>query len=285
MPKKRFHGLLAVVAGALCGSPAAAAGEQGPGTVYSVEDYPTALVDRPLTLPGGMFQVNLPVKVNLSNGSVGQPVSVPLGVSYGVTPDIQLDGFTTTGFCLSGDTNGCPRLLDDAGARVVASLLRDASYQLVASAGIDILKISDPSAVAAQVGVGAKWGAGFFAANIAAFLNIGLNNRDAPVNINEVLAPPNIHLSNRNLGNKDVLAVSAQPQFQLCRLFAVYFIAGLAGRLDSFSDSFVIPLGAGLIFVPNPYVDMGVEFAFDNLLGKNSNADFRTGRAFASLRF
>ncbi len=274
--------LVAVVAFA-----ASAAEGEGPGSVYPVEEYPTRLVKRPLTLSAGMFEVRLPFQLDLSSGSAGKSVTfnIPASVSYGVTPDIQVDVFTGTGFCLGGDANGCPRLLDDVGARAVASLLRDYAYQLVASAGIDILKISDPSAVAAQVALAGKWSAGFFGLDVRALLNVGLNNRDAPVNVREVLAPPNVGPSGRSLGNKEVLAVAVQPQFQLGRLFAAYAIAGLAGRLDAFGDSFAVPLGAGLMYVANPFIDVGAEFAFDNLAGKNSTADARSGRAFANLRY
>jgi len=251
------------------------------------EDYPTELTRRPLTLPAGLFGIAFPFQSDLSSAGVNKPVSfsIPVSVGYGLTPTIQLDAFTTTGFCLNGDPTGCPQLMDDGGVRVEASFIRARGAEVSALAGIDILRIADPSAVAAQVGLAGKWSLGFLGLESRALLNIGLNNRDSSTNVTEILIPPNVGLFTRNLGNKEVLAAAVQPQVQLGRLVAVYGIAGLAGRLDSFSDSLVVPMGAGFMYVPNPLIDLGVEFAFDSLIGKNGSPQARTGRAFANLRF
>ena len=46
--------------------------------------YPDEYTLRPLTLAAGMFQVTLPVVINLSKNAVAKPVWIPLDLRYGV---------------------------------------------------------------------------------------------------------------------------------------------------------------------------------------------------------
>lgn len=265
---KRRIAILALVAAGLS-RPALAAParttEMGPGSIYPKDSYPTELVKRPLTLSESAFQLGFGMNFNLSTDLVGKPVNIPLEVGYGITPGIELDVFSSTGFCITGESNGCLKVFDDIGARGVFSLVRETGFMVVGTVGLEALRLSDPSAMQGQIGVGGKLNVDSFSMVGTLLMGFGLNNRD--------------------LGNKEVLAFVLEPQLQLAPQFALYATTGFNSVLDQFSDVIQVPLGVGALFVPSPPFDLGVEFTFANLLGKNGGTDFRSGRVYAQVRF
>lgn len=255
-----------LAAATLIGLPLPAApAEEGPGAIYSQDDYPVEQVSRPLTLSKGMMEVDVLTHVNLSPGQVGKPVSIPFVVSGGVTEDLQVDVYSVTGLCLTGTSNGCPKLFDDLGARWILSLDRGSGYQIAGVVGLDSAKLSTPSLVQAQLGLEVKGAAGPLALTGAGVLFVGLNNR--------------------NLGNEEFVGAALELQVQLVANLALAATTGFAGRVSDFSSSYVVPLTLSAIAVPVRNVDVGAEFTFRNLREGKSTSDARQGGVLAAIRF
>jgi hypothetical protein len=265
MSMKRYVTLFVVLALAVIARTASAAANQGPGTVYPKIGYPTELTRRPITLSEGMGQLTAGFAVNLTTDLVGKPFSIPLAIGYGITSGIELDVFSNVGLCIAGQSNGCAKVFDDVGAELLISLARDTGYQLVAIGGVQAARLSDPSAMQAIAGLGGKLNVEFFSLVATATMNIGINNRD--------------------MGNKEFLALVLKPEFQLGPQFAFYGTTGFSGPLSNLSDFIAVPLGVGALYALSQSFDLGAEFTFTNLLGKNGGADFRVGKGYVNLRF
>lgn len=238
-------------------------------TPAAAADYPTALVDRPITLPQGMLELGVAAEVNLSKDQVGKPVNFPLYLAYGFTPNLELKIFSETGLCVTGTENGCAKAFNDLGARLTFAFLKDPNMAIGAFGGV-VLRSFDPMWLALRAGLDSKFKLGsMFALRAELGLQFGINDRD--------------------LGNKELLWLMLEPQLQLGSAFAMYLKTGLGGPLDGFSDFVAIPVYLGGLFALSPLVDVGAEIGFPNLLGKHplgdSGADTRDFNVFARIRF
>ena len=83
--------------------------------------YPDEYTLRPLTLAAGMFQVTLPVVLNLSKSKALKPVWIPLDLRYGVMDQLEVFVSHTTfggplatggGVCLGKKAN-CPKIYNN----------------------------------------------------------------------------------------------------------------------------------------------------------------------------
>src|SRR5262245_11706097 len=78
----------------------AAPAEAAPaGDPLAKENWPLSAVDRPLGVSGGMLQIDLWTATNLSTGAVGKPFSLPLGIYFGATNELQFALLHVTGVC------------------------------------------------------------------------------------------------------------------------------------------------------------------------------------------
>ena len=69
---------------------------------YGSGSWPSALVERPLTLAEDLGQLDVPVTFNLTDGSVWKPVTMPLRLAYGFTSDVTVAVTHQTGcWCIS----------------------------------------------------------------------------------------------------------------------------------------------------------------------------------------
>jgi hypothetical protein len=141
----------------------------------------------------------------------------------------------------------------------------------------------DPVTLNAEVRLAARYRMGSVAAvTVAPLLNFGLTERDTQATIvgtNATTAS----------GNREVLTVPVTLQVQGTDRLAVAVSTAIAGPLDpqvgGFGDSYTIPLAAEVDYAVTNMLDLGANFSFTNLAGKNSTSDARFGKVFARARF
>lgn|SRR5919108_1175852 len=267
---RRIAPVLGALAIAQAAAPAAQARSFGRDD-YDSGNWPSELVERPLTLADGLGQLDVPVNFNLTDGSVWKPVTMPLRLSYGVTSDVTFAVTHQTGFCLSGIANGCPKLYNDVGAETLLSIFPFGAFQAALAVGVEFLSLSEPFTAAAVVGFDARLGIGPIALRVDPRLRIGVNQRDT-------------------LGNKEYLSAPATLQLQVTANVALFGGLALNGPLDpavgSFSTSYSVPMNAGLAYGTGDF-DFGASFILVDLRGNvpPGATGARAGQVFTSFRF
>lgn len=252
----RKFGFIAVCAALIAGlAPSAAQAD-----VYIQADWPLRLVDRPLTLGPGMFEVRGDTFiVNLSSGSAGDPILLAPDVYYGVNQKLTVGIDHTQGICLSGDA--CDRY-NDVGIDALYSLIYSDRVNVAARGGLRFADL-DPATVGLEIGVAARLGFGDVAVVVEPRLYLGLLERDA---------------------RGEQLDVPVQVQYQLNENNAVFLRTGLLGPLDGFGDAVQIPIGVGTLFALSRRLDVGLEFLFPNLAGNGATVDNRALIVRGALR-
>ena len=128
-------------------SPARAQLDEGAGTLYEKDSYPTQeLVRQPLTLTRGVLEVGIPVRIEISSTDSSRVPnwSIPASLDFGISDSVQIGVFHSTGVCLGGSGNDCADAYDDVGGRIRLSLLRwDPSGQLALDARVFAFDFSD----------------------------------------------------------------------------------------------------------------------------------------------
>ena len=123
--------------------------DEGAGTVYAKDSYPTQeLVRQPLTLSRGLVEVAAPVRFELSKDDDPRAAnwSLPASLDFGVSDGLQVGVFHSTGVCPGSGGNDCSDAYDDVGGRVRIGLLRsDPSGQLALEARVLAFDFSDVS--------------------------------------------------------------------------------------------------------------------------------------------
>jgi len=246
--------------------PAAAAG-RGAGASYTRASYPYgARVNQPLTLPGTMLRIDLPLAVNLSSGFVGEPVSIPASVDLGITDNLQVGIVHGTGVCLSGRSNGCPEVYDDAGIRVVLGLHRQLEQQLAVEAVILATSLEASSYVAGGRAA-YKRSVGNFGVTVDAGLLAAVSDRS-------------------NAAVRQLLFANAEGAVQFGESFAAYASVGFDKPIDTaagVSDRFGVPVRFGAELEPVNKITVAAELGFPNLLGEESTGREREGRIVLRL--
>ncbi len=262
-----FHSVLRVAAAALATVAALPAAGRGAGASYTRASYPYGeRVNQPLTLPGTMFRLDLPLAANLSSGRAGEPVSIPAAVDLGITDDLQIGIFHGTGLCLTGTSKGCPEVYDDAGLRAVVGIVRGQEWQLAAEAVFYASSLSDGS-----------WVAGGSAAYRRSVGNFGLTlDAGLLAAVTERSAAPVRQLF---FGN-------AEGAVQFGESFALFAMIGLDKPIDTDAgvpDRFGVPVGFGAELEPANKITLSAELLFPNLLGEDSTGSDREGRIVLRL--
>lgn len=246
--------------------PATATG-RGAGAVYTRATFPYGeRVNQPLTLPGTMFRLDLPLAANLSSGQAGEPVSIPAAVDLGITDDLQIGLFHGTGICLSGSSNGCPEVYDDAGLRAVVGIARGLEWQLAAEAILYASSLSDGRYVAGG-SAAYKRSVGNFGLTLDAGLLVAVTERSA--------APV-----------RQLLFASAEGAVQFGDSLAAFATIGLDRPIDTAAgvpDRFGVPVGFGVELEPANKITVSAELLFPNLLGEDGTGDEREGRLVLRL--
>jgi hypothetical protein len=202
---------------------------------------------------------------------VWKPVTMPLRLSYGVTSDVTFAVTHQTGFCLSGASNGCPKVYNDIGAETLISIFPFGAFQAALAIGGELLSISEPFAAAAVVGFDARLGVGPIALRLDPRLRIGLNERDT-------------------IGNKEFLSAPVTLQLQVTSNVALFAGVSMTGPLDpavgSFSSSYTVPMNAGLAYGTGDF-DFGASLILADLRGNvlPGATGARAGQVFGSFRF
>jgi hypothetical protein len=237
--------VLAVPAAAMAQDPTAEATAAPPaGDPLAKENWPLSGVDRPLGLSGGMLQVDLKGLANMSKESAGKPFSLPLGILFGITNELQAAILHSTGLCLSGKENGCAKVYNDLSLQLLFSLFgRGSSLEIATTAQLNFTSLSSPSRSNLQIGGAMNWVTGGSNVAILAYPSVGIG------------------LSSRDTGNKEYIAAPIYAYFRAGEKLSPYLFTGLGtSYLDGFDANWNIPAGLGLLYSFSPTLDVGAEF-------------------------
>jgi hypothetical protein len=255
------------------------------------ENWPTELTQRPLTLAQGMFEVWLPVNVNLSEGADGEPVFLNPSLMFGVTDRWTIGVRHFRGVCLSDEDAGCPEVYDDVSFDSVFSLGRSGGLDLGVGLALNLAPLVDETTFAGEGRLILRAGGGSVAFTLAPTLNFGLNDRESnakryPIAMN--LGTYNALLPQDVIPNKEWLLVPATLQLQLGPTFAVAASASVNGPIDpevgDYGDYWTVPVGVAAVLTPLPALDLGAAFTFPRLLGEDEDADERFLSVFLAFR-
>ncbi|WP_242338197.1 hypothetical protein [Anaeromyxobacter sp. SG66] len=239
-------------------SPARAQLDEGAGTRYAKDSYPTQeLVRQPLTLSRGLIELGVPVRIEISNSNDGRVPdwSIPASLDFGVTDDLQVGVFHSTGLCFGESGNDCRKVYDDVGGRIRLGLLRAGpSNQATVEARVQAFEFSDVVWTGA-VGLQYKTTLGpnlalLAAADWTSFLN-----------------------KRSDVAFKDAIAGALGLQLQLFPGLAAFGNIGLDYPLNeqsSFDRKVAGPVNAGVELTPVHNITVGADVMFSNLVGEDN---------------
>lgn len=238
-------------------SPARAQLDEGAGTLYEKDSYPTQeLVRQPLTLTRGVLEVGIPVRIEISSTDSSRVPnwSIPASLDFGISDSVQIGVFHSTGLCLGGSGNDCADAYDDVGGRIRLSLLRwDPSGQLALDARVFAFDFSDAHWTGA-LGLQYKRTLGANLAILAAAdWTTFLNDRD-------------------NVAYTDAVAGALGLQLQVFPGLSLFGNVGVDVPLNEnagFDTMVAGPLNAGLELAPIHSVVLGTDVRFSNLVGED----------------
>jgi len=206
--------------------------------------------------PGGLFTARVLLLVNASKDSFGKPTSLAPDLFYSVSDTVQIGLLHTGpmgwqsrpgfGLCLTGTSNGCPKVYNNIGFDLMYGLLYG-DFHLSLHSSLFVLPISDPTGVMWTIGLTGK----FHFSNVVALFF------DPQVGV--MLAHRDVY--------KEQLFIPLELQFQMAAALSLKVLSGVSGQLSALGDTYEVPLGLGLVGNVNSNVDLGVRFSFDNLLG------------------
>ncbi len=277
---------------ALAAAWASAAFAQAAAPAAGLETWPLEITHRPLTLARGMVEVSGALNVQLSDGSVGQPISIAPSVYVGVTDRLTVGVRHFVGLCVTGAANGCPSVYDDLSLDALVALAHGGWADLAAGAALNLAPLHDPAlGLSGEGRLVARFGAGPVALAVVPTLSVGFTGRDDPRigSIGFPLATTLVFGAPYRAQNREVLAVPASLELQLVPQVAAAVSAALVGALDptsgTFFDHVTGPLGFALLVAPSSRVDVGGSFTFLNLFGSSPSAALRALQGFVALRF
>jgi len=251
----------------------------GSDNVPSVSGQPMGrhAVRRGVQGPGGLFTARVLLLVNASKDNFGKPTSLAPDLFYSVSDTVQIGLLHTGpmgwqsrpgfGLCLTGTTNGCPKVYNNVGVDLMFGLLYG-DFHLSLHSSLFVLPISEPTGVMWAIGLTGKF---HFTDVVALFFDPQVG----------------VMLSNRAL-YKEQLFIPVELQFQTTAAVSLKVLSGVTGQLSELGDTYQVPLGLGLVGNVSSHVDLGLRFSFDNLLGHVvtgiSRADARSIGLFLTLR-
>jgi hypothetical protein len=91
-----------------------------------------------------------------------------------------------------------------------------------------------------------------------------------------------IALTNRAVNN-EMLFLPVELQFQATSAVSFKLLSGAWGELAALGDTVRVPLGVGVVGNVNSFLDLGLRFSFDNLLGVQPMGVSRTDQRSIGL--
>jgi len=237
---------------------ARAAVVEGSADVPPVSNAPMGkvAVRRGVQGPAGLFTARINLLMNASKGEFGKPTSLAPDLYYSITDTVQIGllntgpmGWQTTppsGLCLTGKSNGCPKVYDNVGFDFMYGLLFG-DFHLSAHSSLFLRPISDPTGLMWTVGLAGK---AHFTNEVALYFDPQIG----------------IELTHRDV-HKDQLYLPLELQVQASRAVSLKLLTGVTGQLSNLGDTNRVPVGIGLVANITPTLDIGLRFSFDNLLG------------------
>jgi len=234
--------------------------------VYSgsaVAQEAAATEELQLTLPGGKVFLNAFVEMNLSKGLAFKPVSIAPDVYYGVNDDLTLGlihsgrgatglfGSAGDGLCLTGKSNGCPKVYDNIGVDARYHLWRKGGIALAASGGFYAGAL-DPFTLSLKLGGIAHFRSKAFSFELGPSIFVGITKRSE--------------------GNKEVLSIPATFMYALPMRLG---IAAQLGLFVPFSDTALTMFGAsvGVQYFATDKLIFDAVFSLPALAGGSAVAD------------
>jgi hypothetical protein len=216
--------------------------------------------------PAGLFHARVLLHVDLSEGRVGEPISLAPDLYYAFSDVFQLGlvhnlpmGWSTRpgpGLCLTGTDGRCPRIYDNLGIDAMIGLaFGDFHFSL--HTALHVLRLSSPRWLMLTAGAATKF---HFSDTFALFVDPQFG----------------FALSQRDAGNVNQFFLPLELQFQTSDTSVFKILSGVYGPLSGFGDAYQAPLGVGLVFNINEHIDLGARFNFDNLLGNQPPGVDRT---------
>jgi opacity protein-like surface antigen len=230
----------------------------------------TTTEEQQLTLPGGKVFLDAFLEVDLSKGHAFKPVSIAPDIWYGVSDDLSLGlvhsghgatglfGSGGDGLCLTGKSNGCPRVYDNIGLDARYHLVRQGIFTLAADGGL-YARSFDPFELAVKLGAIARLQSGAFSFEIGPNIFIGLTERSA--------------------GNKEVLAIPATFMYAVMPKLG---IAAQFGLLVPFAKTSRTMFGGslGVQYFATDQLILDAVFSLPALAGGSAVADGVDMRTF-----
>jgi hypothetical protein len=262
----------------LIGSFATSASAQSNDDVPPVTDAPAGQYAsmRGVQGPAGMFSARLLLNINLSDGAVGEPISIAPDLHYSVTDKLQL-GLTHTGpmgwqgrpgagLCLTGEDSGCPEVYDNVGFDLMYGMVFGETH--LSAHGTAFINTFDPMSLGVAIGLAGK---AHFSDKVALFFDPKIM----------------LEVADRDLYD-DALFVPLELGFQAGAKTQVKLLTGILGALSEFGDTYQVPVGLGIVQNLNKHFDLGARFSFDNLLGNQPGdagaADTRSVAVLLNIR-
>jgi hypothetical protein len=223
-----------------------------------------------MTLPAGKVLLTVGLELNLSKDLVGKPFSIAPDLWYGVNDDLTLGlihsgvgrtglyGGVGEGLCLTGSTNGCPKVYNNLGIGGRYNLVRASGFALAAAGGL-FASTLDPFALALDLGVVGRLQRDQLAVDFWPSFRLGLSNRD--------------------VSTKETIVLPVTGYFMVHPKVAIALQLGLALPLESLGDTWTFLLGFGVRFRAMDKLTLDLDFAFPALAGGNlvaTGGDLRT---------
>lgn len=227
---------------------------------FSGKNWPKSLAQRPLVLAPFMVELRGDFfRIDMSSGSIGDPVSMAPDLFVGVTKHTTVGIVQEIGYCVSGD--GCSGRYNDVGIEAIRSLTYGGIFELAWRATW-VMNPLDPFTSGVKMGIRARLGGGQFALRLDPNIYVGLFNRDGD-------GTP------ENPGRAEGIDVPIELQFQVSEQNAAFFSTGISGPLKNFAEANQVPIGLGGLFALGHRFDVGAEFRFTNLLGQGGGISGR----------
>ena len=270
---RRFAISVAVISSVLLASAATAHADVEAGSDHvppvSGQAMGKVAVRRGVQGPGGLFTARVLLLVNASKDNFGKPVSLAPDLFYSVSDTVQIGLLHTgpmgwqsrpgSGLCLTGTSDGCPKVYNNVGFDFMYGLLFG-DFHLSLHSSLFLLFVPEPTGVMWTIGLTGKF---HFTDVVALYFDPQVG----------------VMLSHRDL-YKEQLFIPIELQFQMGAAVSLKVLSGVSGQLSELGDTYQIPLGLGLVGNVSSHVDLGARFSFDNLLGHAfpgvSRADVRS---------
>lgn len=208
--------------------------------VYDASTWPLSVIERPLTLAGGMHEIDGDtIRLNLSTGNIGALSAAP-DMHHGITDDFTLGLDHHEGLCLTG----CDFIYHDVMLDARYNLLRGGAFELAGRGAIGMPSIPSPLQLGIRAGFIARLRVREMALVLAPGMYVGVIGR-----------------SERD----QYIELPIDLQYQVDEKLAVLISIAVNGPAVGYGENLDVPLGVGFVFALNSRLDLGGQFLLTNL--------------------